>query len=921
MPLRRVRTLNRWKSILGLALSVILISGPESARAEDVITDLESLVAYLNVNNSAGANTELATLTSKAEITSNPEKPTEAKSVENPFYGSFNGSGIKVVINGKPLFSQLIDARIENLEIKGEILTPDSSNMGALAKESVSSDIERIKVDNVVIQNGLDNTGILVGLSTNSTYSNVEVSTSEVSGNSKIGGLVGESRGDKIEDVKISNSSVQGYSKVGGLVGAITNSDATELAEVKQIVVQNVSVTGTASQIGAVVGESDSTTFVGIEVQNSSSTGITGVGGVVGRATAITLENVKVSNSSVSGTEKVGGAIGESINSHLAVSQIDSSTVVGTSGEVGGFVGNLDSTTVTNVLIKSVSVEGSSQVGGLVGYAQTNSGISNSIVKATVSGTESVGGLAGQTNASVSNVIVIADVTGNSKVGGVVGVQSAAEQLINFASFSGNVSGQTSIGGLVGEARGQIHDAISNAAVNGDTNVGGLVGLWYSSDTTTAVSHLYSDGGVSGLSNVGGLVGELKPFEQYFCTDWPFWSFSCLGLQHWESRYLNFEDIRTSPVVVGNLRVGNVIGSVTLPINVTTNDSDVFSIKYPRYGGSVISVGETVLTSDEPNFRIGMTESKYNFQDYDDSTVMASNNMRIGLAVKKNQTVVFLNSEEELGGMHVFTNWPDLAAATDGIWGQCNSGDLPYLKIIERKDPCNFDLGDDISGTTSPASRTLRINLDPPQSASREFSNLLTKILSTGVILNSSILGASRIPGISLKLVEELNLLASQKIETTEKNINEFSRVFESTLVKGLFFDEKLKPSPETFKVFGITNVNETLISQILDSLRIIPEDERFQIATVERIASIAVIQDLLISKKNLQDLSPIHLLKSGILLSDSRDAITVTRLMKKLPVDQVNSYEKLFIQARMIQQKIELRADKLRQRGLKLAS
>ena len=273
MQSRRRFSFGRFKLGLGVGLTAILVALPVTAQAETIM-DLESLVVYLNDHRDQTIN--LRTLTSLSQISSNPDKPVELKSVGSAFTGNLNGGGVMVVLGGSPLFNQLSGAKIENLQLSGEINAPSSSNVGALASVVDSSEIINVTAQNVAIQAG-DESGILVGKSQDSVYKDVTVLNSEISGSSRIGGVVGDSLADSFETVLVKNTSVAGTgNNIGGIAGNAESSNVT-LSQV-----ESTTVSGLGSNTGGVVGYLDSSTVRNVIVRSVAVNGQVSVGGIAG---------------------------------------------------------------------------------------------------------------------------------------------------------------------------------------------------------------------------------------------------------------------------------------------------------------------------------------------------------------------------------------------------------------------------------------------------------------------------------------------------------------------------------------------------------------------------------------------------------------------------------------------------------------
>jgi hypothetical protein len=817
----------RLKAGIAAGLAAVLVGLPSSAQAEEIL-DLESLVAYLELNSTETIN--LRALTPLNQIDSNPEKPDDAKGVSTTFTGSLDGGGIKIVLAGSRLFSQLSNAKIENLQISGEIISPYSSNVGALAGSSTASEIVNVTAENVVVQAN-DESGILVGYSQDTVYEDVTVKNSDISGNSRIGGVVGNSLRDSFETV----------------------------------LVKNVSVEGTG--------------------------------------------------------DNIAGIAGYSVSSAVTRSQVESSTISAGDDFAGGIVGYLDSTTVFNVIVRSVQVEGESNVGGIAGFATSNSTIANSIVQGLIEGNSKVGGIAGESNVSLANLIVKAEVTGINEVGGLVGLQAGSHAQVIGTSFIGKVSGTNSVGGLAGESSSLIHDSISIAEVQGETGVGGLVGKWWNPDTSTAASHVYSQGKVSGNSKVGGLVGELLSSDSVTCRTGSWFSDFFVCISYWRDvNYLNLEDVRTSVAVEGNSATGSLVGRVA-----GLNDSPYelrnpvgqFQIKYPNDLATTVRIGGSLLSEGDPNFRIGENQSRYLFEDYSEASTLSLNSSRAASALTKSQSSVFINSDVTASGVEVFSSWTSLAASETGAWGQCTPGSLPYLRAIVKVNPCPNQPSSQSTGSQGSGSASLRANVFALQSrdSSSRVTESLAKMITSGGKIDVLSLRDSGFENLTLKVQSELNSL------TGGSDADLVKKQLESILVNASFFDLSFRPSSKTFEFFGIRGVSEKLIPKILDLVRNSPDSSIGGLERIENVTNRVLILDLISGSDQRPRLSSELVIKAGLVDSKSPHIKLVARTISRLSPSQVDTVEKLMKAVTEIKVKTETRMSKLQQRKLAFAA
>ncbi len=300
-------------------------------------------------------------------------------------------------------------------------------------------------------------------------------------------------------DYNIFNLNISGTDNVG-LFGK------TNGATINNVTLVGGSITGTGSNVGAIVGNANNTTLTNV-VNSAAVSGKSNVGGIVGTADGTTVENAintgTIEGNSTSETN-VGGLIGEMKDSNTADNY--KSQIIGNSYNLGDVSGN------------------GHNVGGLVGYA-VNSVIGNE----------------GENAQLVYNRM---DVTGAYNVGGIVGnmvgstVQNAENSgtvlasrhydgkyifHTNNAAFDGNGDklGEKDVyianaGGIAGTSSDDstITDVLNTGNVSSSKqdgkdfydagNVGGIVGSAVDTDITNATNR---ENEVRGAHNVGGVAG------------------------------------------------------------------------------------------------------------------------------------------------------------------------------------------------------------------------------------------------------------------------------------------------------------------------------------------------------------------------------------------------------------------------------
>jgi len=170
---------------------------------------------------------------------------------------------------------------------------------------------------------------------------------------------------------KISHLRIKGGSDVG-MFGQFSRG-----AEVRDLAVVDVNISGTGYGVGALVGRNGGDGASGGIVVNCYSTGAVSGTAIVGGLVGSNYNNGSVTQSysaaSVSGTSVVGGLVGSNDNNG-SVTQCYSTGTVSGNDYVGGLVGCNDDGTVSECY-STGAVIGHTRVGGLVGYNWYLSGV------------------------------------------------------------------------------------------------------------------------------------------------------------------------------------------------------------------------------------------------------------------------------------------------------------------------------------------------------------------------------------------------------------------------------------------------------------------------------------------------------------------------------------------------------------------
>lgn len=197
----------------------------------------------------------------------------------------------------------------------------------------------------------------------------------------------------------------------------------TKKAEIKNITLKNVDVTGD-SLIGGLVGSSDESSNISNISVTGSVTGISDVGGLAGK--------------------NYSGSI---LNSHSGVN------VTGSKSRIGGLVGTNESSIQRSYFTGTVKDTGAaSQLGGLVGL--NDGGVKDSYSTGSVTGYQIVGGLVGENEgySDINTTYAAGPVNGSKRTSGLVGYNSFG--YVTRSYYDEEVSGQSYVPGGLENGKG-----------------------------------------------------------------------------------------------------------------------------------------------------------------------------------------------------------------------------------------------------------------------------------------------------------------------------------------------------------------------------------------------------------------------------------------------------------------------------------
>ena len=404
----------------------------------------------------------------------------------------------KVNVNTEVVFNRLEGTddghTLKNLEIS-------SSKTQVSFIKQINTIISNVTFDNINISS--TGSGIYAGIilytygtMRNLTFQNITINTPKKG----YVGSVSYSYSTTINNIQLNNIIVNGNYQVAAFIGQM------EEADVRNVTLKSVNVTGNGNYIGGMVGNisnanSDRDKQFNIEADDVhvTSTGGSCHGILYGGGSC---SNSTIKNSSVSGNNQVGGVAG--INGHYIASwvTVDNCEISGNQ-YVGGIYGDSNRTTtssyVSNSIISGKNVS-SLCVGGLVGLM--NSGIlrDSGIYHSTITNLgDNTGGIIGKTEGSYVNYNAILDcvITGNNYVGGVVGTNN----IITVGRNLNNNTIQATIN-ATGSGAGGVMGYYQNNYI--DTTGGGLRYI---------NSNLIENSSISASYNAGGLIGQVDAMK------------------------------------------------------------------------------------------------------------------------------------------------------------------------------------------------------------------------------------------------------------------------------------------------------------------------------------------------------------------------------------------------------------------------
>ena len=358
----------------------------------------------------------------------------------------------------------------------------------------------------------------LSGYASNGVIKNINIDKFIVKGDSYVGTLTGEQRVDINASANVTNSNVSGNSHVGGVYGAARL--------VSYVVTDNVNVKGDTS-VGGIVGEGGYSKYTSSTImKNSTVTGTTNTkiisGGQYGSSKNYLLLNVKlndedVSNSTLEMIEDINGLEAAGIDTYIGGDNDSDgfyfdynkkNKIVITNTEDNPIIG-LTTGTGTKIDPYLISSEedwkkATSMLNNTTYYFKLTKDLDFSNKKFYMFGSKTIpfNGILDGNNKKISSVTL------NLEKSSYIGLSGYASngviKNINIDKFI--VKGDSYVGTLTGEQRVDINASVNvtNSNVSGNSYVGGVYGA------ARTVSYVVTDNvNVRGNTSVGGIVGNV----------------------------------------------------------------------------------------------------------------------------------------------------------------------------------------------------------------------------------------------------------------------------------------------------------------------------------------------------------------------------------------------------------------------------
>lgn len=343
--------------------------------------------------------------------------------------------------------------------------------------------------------------------------------TSNVSGNSYIGGLIGEgvftNASPIFQDITItsgfSDGKVDGANYTGGLFGRFSASKNITISPSDVSIDVNVSASG--ENAGGLAGYLTDSNINISDVTIGNGTMLvcaaTKAGGIAGELNNSTLSGKNVVGFSSQSTRTIQPVNNFSLNYAGYVRQTSGDTQY---AYIGGAIGNSVNSSTKGVYVKATVEAHGIYTGGLFGYLTMSNDIqvSDCVSNSIVAGSDYSGGIVGEISGRGAIVDCInygEKVSGNNNVGGVAGkvYYKIDEPYINYCVNAAEVAGCLQVGGVVGLMSSDDKDVDASCKIYNSANYGKV--------TSTGDDHSCGTGGI--LGNCPTIYGVIQYCVNY----------------------------------------------------------------------------------------------------------------------------------------------------------------------------------------------------------------------------------------------------------------------------------------------------------------------------------------------------------------------------------------------------------------------
>ena len=275
------------------------------------------------------------------------------------------------------------------------------------------------------------------------------------------------------------------------------------------------SINGTTDNVGAVVGNANSTVIENVK-NTINVTGTNNVGGIIGTGTNVTLNGV-VNAGAIKGNSNVGGLAGNLSSSTLNGESYNLGDIKGKVNNIGGLVGSASHSTIGNKtgfqMYNHLDVTGGYNVGGIVGELKDSSTVQNVSNDGNI---KAIGYTTGTYEYHTNNTSM--NSSANMSTSAIKDDEKV--NVANIGGIVGNSTGDTN----TSDSTNTIKDVLNNGDVSTELkdgtdtksnkikyyiagNVGGVVGSAVNTNISNATN---KENDVRGAHNVGGIVGYFE---------------------------------------------------------------------------------------------------------------------------------------------------------------------------------------------------------------------------------------------------------------------------------------------------------------------------------------------------------------------------------------------------------------------------